>query len=286
MSCSVQTPPWFSTEFVQSIIRNAKSDPTITITQPCILEPGTKAGDSFSGALYRTKVYYRSERHPNQELSTSWMLKSESSDAVNTAPTLFNTEHRMYTEVLPAMQRELEGIGVALSVPGLIYSSESPRLIVMEDLSFSGWTRMDEICRFEDAIPAIRTISKLHAASFALNKKVSPALSVEKMFIKIEILQSMKLSNFANRTSDSLLSMFRPMFSSYIDAICSWDDFKDIHPRLQEFKATFMDQYKQVYTPNPGSEGYNVLNHGDFHGKNLLHLLDDQRRAVKAQPLT
>lgn len=95
----------------------------------------------------------------------------------------------------------------------------------------------------------------------------------------------MTLSNFANRTSDSLLSMFRPMFSSYIDTICSWDDFKEIRPRLQEFKASFADQYKQVYTANPGSEGYNVLNHGDFHGKNLLHLLDDQRRVVKTAAL-
>ncbi|XP_038118321.1 uncharacterized protein LOC6048697 [Culex quinquefasciatus] len=267
MSSSVQTPPWFTTDFVHSIIRNHESDPTITITQPGILEPGTKAGDSFSGALHRTKVHYRSDRHPNQELSTSWMLKSESSDALNTAPALFNTEHRMYTEVLPAMQRELAGIGERLSVPGLIYGSESPRLIVMEDLSYAGWTRMDEICRFEDALPTIRMISMFHAASFALNKK------------------GMTLSNFANRTSDSLLSMFRPMFSSYIDTICSWDDFKEIRPRLQEFKASFADQYKQVYTANPGPEGYNVLNHGDFHGKNLLHLLDDQRRVVKTAAL-
>lgn len=78
----------------------------------------------------------------------------------------------MYTEVLPAMQRELAGIGERLSVPGLIYGSESPRLIVMEDLSYAGWTRMDEICRFEDALPTIRMISMFHAASFALNKKV------------------------------------------------------------------------------------------------------------------
>lgn len=79
--------------------------------------------------------------------------------------------------------------------------------------------------------------------------------------------------------------MFGPMFSSYIDAICSWDDFEDIRPQLQEFKASFMDQYKRVYTPNPGPEGYNVLNHGDFHGKNLLHLLDEKHNVVKTAAL-
>lgn len=261
-------PPWFTRDFLQSILRKNLSDPTIILSRPCTLEPGTKAGDSFSGALYRTKLHYRSGRDPTKEFSTSWILKTESSDALNTDPALFNTEFRMYCEVLPAVQKELEVFGESLSVPELIFGSESPqRLIVLEDMCHSGWTRMDEICSFEDALPAIRTIAKFHAATFALNKK------------------GMDLSNFTNRTSDTLLTTFKPMFTSYIDAICSWDGFEAIQSKLQEFKDTFMDQLQQVYTPNSGPNGYNVLNHGDFHGKNLMHLLDDQQKVVKTAAL-
>lgn len=126
---------------------------------------------------------------------------------------------------------------------------------------------MDEICSFEDAVPAVRMISKIHAASFLLYKK------------------GMNISNFSNRTSDVLLSSFSPMFTSYIDAICSWDGFEEIRPQLQAFKASFKDQYQKVFTPNPDPNGFNVLNHGDFHGKNLMHFLDDQQRVVKTAAL-
>ncbi|EDS41901.1 Juvenile hormone-inducible protein [Culex quinquefasciatus] len=271
MQSPPEIPVWLTDSFLQEIVRRAKNDPFATLCHRCKVRPGVQRGQNYSSVLYRTTVHYRGSGLRAREQVIDLMLKSESREVLLQDQTMFHTEMRMYGEVLPAMERALEGAGETISVPRLIYSAEKPlRMIVMEDLSPAGWAIADQVDTYEEAVPAIRALAKFHAASLVLNQGS---------------FQAMTLSNFANRTSDSLLSMFRPMFSSYIDTICSWDDFKEIRPRLQEFKASFADQYKQVYTANPGPEGYNVLNHGDFHGKNLLHLLDDQRRVVKTAAL-
>ena len=56
----------------------------------------------------------------------------------------------------------------------------------------------------------------------------------------------------------------------FADEVETWPGYEEYVPRLRKFNANFMDRAAQCYKLNKPSDGYNVLNHGDFHIKNLL----------------
>lgn len=58
----------------------------------------------------------------------------------------------------------------------------------------------------------------------------------------------------------------------FIDEVKTWDGFETVHEKLEELFKKFEERGSKVYTP---SVGYNVLNHGDFHYKNMAFKKDD-----------
>lgn len=173
MQSPPEIPAWLTDSFLQEIVRRAKNDPFATLCHRCKVRPGVQRGQNYSSVLYRTTVHYRGSGLRAREQAIDLMLKSESREVLLQDQTMFHTEMRMYGEVLPAMERALEGAGEAISVPRLIYSAEKPlRMIVMEDLSPAGWAIADQLDTYEEAVPAIRALAKFHAASFVLNQGV------------------------------------------------------------------------------------------------------------------
>lgn len=49
-----------------------------------------------------------------------------------------------------------------------------------------------------------------------------------------------------------------------------WEDFETIVEKMENLVSKFVTLGEKVYTPNPSNDGYNVLNHGDFHYNNML----------------
>ena len=61
-------------------------------------------------------------------------------------------------------------------------------------------------------------------------------------------------------------SFFHETIDTFIEAVAEWPGYESYVPKLKEFRKTFYETGKQVYTPGT----HNVLNHGDFHIKNLV----------------
>lgn len=64
--------------------------------------------------------------------------------------------------------------------------------------------------------------------------------------------------------------MFTKAFEAFIDVAKEWEGFERFIPNMEVFKSSYLSKMLKTYTPNRSGFGYNVLNHADFHTKNLL----------------
>ena len=64
--------------------------------------------------------------------------------------------------------------------------------------------------------------------------------------------------------------MFGQGLDAFIDVAKDWDGYEQFIPSLEKFKETFLEKCQKTYKANASEFGYNVLNHADFHQKNLL----------------
>lgn len=62
----------------------------------------------------------------------------------------------------------------------------------------------------------------------------------------------------------------------FIDEIKHWDGFELIVEKLETVVTIFETSGDKVYRENSVGDGYNVLNHGDFHINNLLFKKDSE----------
>jgi thiamine kinase-like enzyme len=60
----------------------------------------------------------------------------------------------------------------------------------------------------------------------------------------------------------------------FIDEIKTWEGFEMIAEKMEVFVGKFETRGEKVYTANGSSEGFNVLNHGDFHINNMVFKKD------------
>lgn len=80
---------------------------------------------------------------------------------------------------------------------------------------------------------------------------------------------------FNLKTRDGINFMKNNM-SLFIDEIRTWDGFEMITDKLEGLIGKFEAQGSKVYQKNFPSDGYNVLNHGDFHINNMVFKKDSE----------
>lgn len=62
----------------------------------------------------------------------------------------------------------------------------------------------------------------------------------------------------------------------FIEEIKTWDGFEMISEKLENLVQKFEVNGGKVYQTNSSNEGYNVLNHGDFHFHNMVFKKDSE----------
>ncbi|XP_058117667.1 uncharacterized protein LOC131260031 [Anopheles coustani] len=255
----LSAPVWLNDEFFQHVIRSFAHDPTIKLTAKCKLRPGTKAGDHFASVMYRTTVRYRSD---GEETSLDLIMKLKpvseglKKDLLE-GEDFFGREIRMYNEVLPAMARVLGSIGEEYNYPRLVYSSTEPHtIIILEDISSKGWGIKGLIKSFEEMKPTIKNIAKFHAASVVLAHNDPSFASQYKCTIP--------------DTFRSMQSMTDACFLAFSTFLRDTLELPDLVGPVTNFHQQINDRLQAAY--GTSSICANVLIHGDFHFKNLLHL--------------
>ena len=70
--------------------------------------------------------------------------------------------------------------------------------------------------------------------------------------------------------------LFKEGIEVFSEVVNEWPGFEQFSPKLKEFSKVYQDKALKTYTANV-ADGYNVLNHGDFHNKNILVSKKDQK---------
>lgn len=58
----------------------------------------------------------------------------------------------------------------------------------------------------------------------------------------------------------------------------TWEGFEHVLPKLDYLIENLADVGRKLYAPNKSGHGYNVLNHGDFHLRNMVLKFDENHK--------
>ncbi|XP_050079390.1 uncharacterized protein LOC126567203 [Anopheles maculipalpis] len=263
----LEAPEWLNDEFFCNVMRESNNDPTIELTSACVLRPGTNKGDHYASVMFRTTVKYRSKRN-NEEKSVNIIMKTKPEaeglkKELLDDDSLFAIELEMYSKTLPEMARMLKEIGEEYKFPRYIYGMMKPRtILILEDISDQGWVMGDFISTFDDMKPIVKDIAMFHAASVMIESSDSTfagkhAYSMGEKFMAFE-------------------GMVNKGFGDLMQLTASYPEFAHFAEPLEKFKVGVRDFYVSLY--NSTKTYQNVLIHGDFHSKNMLHQVDAEGR--------
>lgn len=71
---------------------------------------------------------------------------------------------------------------------------------------------------------------------------------------------------------------FRNSFEAFHEVISTWEGCEEYLEKLDNLKENLSEIGSSCYAANHPKRGYNVLNHGDFHLRNILVKTDKQNR--------
>lgn len=91
-------------------------------------------------------------------------------------------------------------------------------------------------------------------------------------------LQGFNLTDFDDhvfkpkRASDHnpLEKFFKTAVMSGVAKVKMWDGFKELGEKMERNMDKYFEQMTAAYSPSDRNQ-YNLLNHGDFHTKNLMY---------------
>lgn len=173
---------------------------------------------------------------------------------------LFDCEIKMYSETLPEIQKLLNMTGDERPLyPSLIYHSNEPApLIIFEDISPKGYeTCSDFGVDYDLSQLAYHRLGQMHAASMVLHEN-----SIDVDYYKKTV--------FHMNLMGKGLDLFMLNVQSFIDELKTWPGYEMYVEKLLKMFENHNEKGTKTFTPNTPGQGYNVLNHGDFHAKNVM----------------
>lgn len=172
----------------------------------------------------------------------------------------FATEGRMYLEVLPLMQDLLKNIGdTEILAPGLVHYGADPKILIFKDIAPEGFEMSRMPVPFAQATMIGKKLGKFHALSYFLKEELH--------FDKVETFQEGMFTEKDIADWDYM--------DAYLSVLCEllkeWDcGLETVANKLAVLKPHFIGKMLQLYKAQNKDQGFNVLNHGDFHIRNLL----------------
>jgi hypothetical protein len=175
--------------------------------------------------------------------------------------TLYDTEIAAYTEVLVKIQDLVDAAGYKdVICPKLIYYTMAPRPVIMlEDVKDNKFDTMIPTLHgdFEISKMIVRRLAKFHAAGFYLqDEKKIDASAFDTCIFKF------------GKNSEK---MFSEGYEALLNCMSKWEGFEPYLEHIKHFMDIILEKSLKTYSPSSEIGAFNVLNHGDFHFKNMLY---------------
>lgn len=114
-----EAPVWLDSSFLEVALRNYKKDDTIRVSE---FKVNSGFSEHFCSTMFQCEIQFGSTKFPKPSLETLNVVikaepKDESIDAkCASGGPLFQTEIRMYREVLPAMHQLFQRSGIKIDL--------------------------------------------------------------------------------------------------------------------------------------------------------------------------
>ncbi|XP_050321477.1 uncharacterized protein LOC126753814 [Bactrocera neohumeralis] len=259
-------PEWLDVAFFENVLKNVETE-SAKVTN-LELKPGTLKNDNYSSVLLRAKVNYRLQSQPAQNKVSSFILKVEPFMEENRKEImgdycLFDTEITMYSKVLPMIEKVLRQFGdkTVLGPKLIAYSTTAPAYVIFEDLALKGYSTIGYRHPDLDEIKiTLLKLAKLHAVSYKLCKEEAN-----------NIITTLG-KGLMNSGDPNNLPAIKYGITFLKEVLSEHDDLKRFVPHIESVEHLLLAKTIDLF--NEGSRGKRdgifVLNHGDFHLKNIM----------------
>lgn len=140
----------------------------------------------------------------------------------------------------------------------LIYCSLEPKIIILQDITPDQYVTEKTAQNLDTVTKVFKKLAKFHALSYFMNDNHDETISNY-------------TEGFISETMKGSQAYIGQMLTMGISVLSGWGkEMEHIAGKLAAMAPKLAPAMIKVYGPNPPGQGYNVLNHGDFHIRNLL----------------
>ncbi|KAL5291260.1 hypothetical protein ACFFRR_010582 [Megaselia abdita] len=261
----LHAPEWMNKEFFEKILRETDNDDSIKV-QEVQMKPGSAKGDHYGSIMFRAIINYECKNSKNQEKSLIVKTmpfvdgpKKEMLQGMN----IFDIEIKMYNEIIPKFQKILKDSGDNTELGGkCLYAATEPQeILIFEDLTKKNYKTVTNWGgSWEVGKKAVEKLAKWHAMSFKMVNDGDDSL------------QKFNKNGF---TDDKIkeVPMFVNGFSDFVKMLKTKPEFEKYAPKFEKLSTEDPISKTQVLFNafiNGDKANLFVLNHGDFHIKNLM----------------
>ncbi|CAD7093740.1 unnamed protein product [Hermetia illucens] len=257
----LEAPEWVNSNFLKEVLEYNGDVRNVT-THDYKISPATTLGDHFASIMFRANIRFSTQDQPSEKRSiiikTLPVVEGFKKDMLSkTEVDFFGTEIFMYSKVLSECANMLKNAGYNdLLAPKMIYQSSEPyKVIVFEDLKELGYFMFPRtIPNEEDTKLIFSKLGQYHAATFKLAAEGHKGLNLKG-----------SIFNMGNMENKNFLQDGITYFKEVLETL---PEFKEASEKLSKISFGKIVE-KCIQTINaPGS--YEVLNHGDYHIKNMM----------------
>jgi hypothetical protein len=130
-------------------------------------------------------------------------------------------------------------------------------VIILEDMTHKRYKNCNSLLDLHDTKVAVSKLAKWHAATYFLYK--SGKLMDE--------LKGCNRGLFHLKMNDGIQFILENM-QTFCEVLKTWQGYEQYVEKFDRLQRLFMQRGTAIFKPN--ENGFNVLNHGDFHYKNFL----------------
>uniref|UniRef100_A0A1I8NJG8 CHK kinase-like domain-containing protein n=1 Tax=Musca domestica TaxID=7370 RepID=A0A1I8NJG8_MUSDO len=269
-------PEWIDRDFIQMVLAKYEKVADVELIS-YDMSPACMKGDHYASIMFRCKVEYRlGDSIVKRSLIMKTLPVEEDSKKreflMNSK--LFETEIKMYCETLPKFEKILAECGEPTKLSaGLFYHALQPhKILIMEDLCELGYSTVRARYLTEHELKVVYTkLAKLHAVSYMLGQSDEEHESVAQyqdgfLATSLPVVKDMMISGMK-----SFLKMLssRQQFAIYVDKV------QVISEEMQQSCKDLFNAYKL----NGNKGDVFVLNHGDFHMRNMMFKINSEESA-------
>lgn len=238
---------------------------SLQITQ-YLITPCTNPG--YLGVVLRSTVSYCTRglvKNDSFIIKIKPFLNGTENGLLPSIP-LFENEGRMYSSILPEMRDLLKNNQLSdIIAPDLIHFGQNPDILILQDLSVEKFYMQCMPIPSEKATIAAKKLGKFHGLSYYMAGERSD-----------DVVQSFKNGLFTERSCKEL--HFVEVRHGVLCELAREWGLEAVAEKLVALKPHLMKKLVEIFQPNNKGFGVNVLNHGDFHIKNMLLSCDDQQQ--------